>query len=155
VVLKIVKRFLEVVVILLFVAIIVFTFAQVVTRYFPMNPFAWTEEISRLLLVWATYLGVSVVVANHDHIRVDFLLSRFPASIRRYDELFQNVVFLVFSVVMMYFGWIVAKAAWIDVSTALSYTRALFYLPIPVAGGFNLLFLVPSLVSSVRLLRAG
>jgi TRAP-type C4-dicarboxylate transport system permease small subunit len=54
----------------------------------------------------------------------------------------------------MYFGWLVAKSAWIDTSTSLSYSRALFYLPIPVSGVFNALFLVPSFIGAVRSLKA-
>jgi TRAP-type C4-dicarboxylate transport system permease small subunit len=147
---RIVKRLLEVLVVLLFAAIIFFTAAQVVTRYFTTNPFPWTEEMSRLLLVWASYLGVSIVLANRDHIRIDYFVNKLPERFLRYDRLFRDTLFLLFSFGVMYFGWLVSRAAWTDVSTALRYPRALFYLPIPISGAFNLFFVVPDLISDLR-----
>ena len=150
---KIVRRFLEVLVVLLFTAIIFFTAAQVVTRYLTTNPFPWTEEMSRLLLVWAVYLSVSIVVANREHIRIDFFVNKLPARFIRYESVFRDLLFLLFSLLTIYFGWIVSRAAWTDVSTALRYPRALFYIPIPVSGVFSLFFLIPSVVVSIRELK--
>jgi len=150
---KVVKRFLEVLVVLLFVAIIFFTGAQVVTRYLVANPLPWTEEISRLLLVWASYLSVTIILANREHIRIDFFVSKLPERFLRYDLIFRDCLFMLFSVAVVYFGWLVSKAAWTDVSTALRYPRALFYLPVPISAAFNLFFLVPSLIGAARALK--
>ena len=150
---KITKRVLEVLVVLLFAAIIFFTAAQVVTRYLTTNPFPWTEEMSRLLLVWAVYLSVSIIVANREHIRIDFFMNKLPERFHSYDSLFRDALFILFSLLTVYFGWLVSKAAWTDVSTALRYPRALFYIPIPISGVFSLCFLIPSLIGSIRELK--
>jgi TRAP-type C4-dicarboxylate transport system permease small subunit len=147
---KIIKRVLEVLVVLLFTAIIFFTAAQVVTRYLTTNPFPWTEEMSRLLLVWAVYLSVSIVVANREHIRIDFFINKLPKRFLCYESLFRDFLFLLFSLLTIYFGWLVSRAAWTDVSTALRYPRALFYIPIPISGAFSLCFLIPSVIISIR-----
>jgi TRAP-type C4-dicarboxylate transport system permease small subunit len=150
---KIIKRVLEVLVVLLFTAIIFFTAAQVVTRYLTTNPFPWTEEMSRLLLVWAVYLSVSIVVANREHIRIDFFINKLPERFLCYESLFRDLLFLLFSLLTIYFGWLVSRAAWTDVSTALRYPRALFYIPIPISGAFSLCFLIPSVIVSIRDLK--
>jgi TRAP-type C4-dicarboxylate transport system permease small subunit len=58
-------------------------FAQVVLRYaFGITP-VWSEEICRLLLVWIVVCGAAVSVRTNQHIRVEFIVERFPARLRR------------------------------------------------------------------------
>lgn len=50
--------------------------AQVFARYFFGNPFSWSEEVTKLALIWMTFLSAAFVVAQDRHITVDFVSHR-------------------------------------------------------------------------------
>lgn len=54
---KIVVRALRTLSFLMFVVMIAVVFAQVILRYFFGMPLAWSDELSRLLLVWVSFIG--------------------------------------------------------------------------------------------------
>jgi TRAP-type C4-dicarboxylate transport system permease small subunit len=59
------------------------TFANVITRYFTSQSFAWTEEISVSLMVILTMVAASAAVARDRHIRIEAFFERGPARRRR------------------------------------------------------------------------
>ena len=68
----------------LFAATIVVVTAQVVWRYAFNNSLVWTEELSRYLFVWMTFVGAALAVKESSHIRVSLLVDCLPARVRRW-----------------------------------------------------------------------
>jgi len=67
----------------LFAIILVAMFAQVVFRYMLGSPLSWSEEVSRYMFVWLSYLGAYVAILRNAHIGVDYVTSRFsPTAVR-------------------------------------------------------------------------
>ncbi|TFY96329.1 TRAP transporter small permease [Ramlibacter humi] len=56
--------------------LLVITLANVVTRYFTDESFAWTEEISVFLMVVVTLAGAAAVGRGDRHIRIEFFANR-------------------------------------------------------------------------------
>ncbi|MEH6726884.1 MAG: TRAP transporter small permease [Hyphomicrobiales bacterium] len=54
-------------------ALVAILAAQVVFRYVIGSPLVWSEELARYLLVWCTFIGVSLAVREGRHISVDIL----------------------------------------------------------------------------------
>ncbi len=52
---------------------VILIFYQVVMRYVFNNSSSWTEEMSRYLFIWMTWLGTSLGAREHKHIRVELL----------------------------------------------------------------------------------
>ena len=46
---------------------------EVVARYFFISPTIWAEELSRLVLVWAVFVGAATLIRDDGHIRVTLL----------------------------------------------------------------------------------
>lgn len=53
-------------------ALALITFANVVTRYFTNQSFAWTEEFSVFLMIVLALVGSSAAVARDRHIRIEY-----------------------------------------------------------------------------------
>jgi TRAP-type C4-dicarboxylate transport system permease small subunit len=71
-------------------------FAQVVLRYaFSVSP-VWSEEVCRILLVWGIVCGAVVSVRRNQHIRVEFIVEKFPPRLRRVWFLLIDIATLVF-----------------------------------------------------------
>jgi len=79
------------------VVIVVITTAGVFMRYVVGEPFKWTDELSKALMVWFTFLGASTVMRNDDHISIDVLVRRFPKQLRYAFILFRMIVMTRFS----------------------------------------------------------
>ena len=67
--------------------IVILSFVQIVLRAFTsadLKPFAWGDEIIRLMAVWVAFLAASVGVKQESHLSVQFFLDRFltPAQLR-------------------------------------------------------------------------
>jgi TRAP-type C4-dicarboxylate transport system permease small subunit len=147
---KMLKVFLKSLLVILAVVILILTFLQVFVRYFRIPVLSWAEEIVRLLLVWAAFLGVSILNSDRSHIQVDFFHNKLPEKWKRINNLLYDLFLLTFSAICIYFGYIVSKSAINDLSTGLGYPRALFYLPVPVSGFFSLFFILPNILKDVK-----
>src|SRR3954471_13418497 len=67
------------VLIALFLAImVVLVFGNVVLRYAFNSGITVSEEVSRWLFVWVTFLGAIVALKEHAHLGTDMLVARLP-----------------------------------------------------------------------------
>src|SRR5918994_5521779 len=65
----------------LFLAImVVLVFGNVVLRYAFNSGITVSEEVSRWLFVWLTFLGAVVAMREHGHLGVDSLVKRLPPT---------------------------------------------------------------------------
>jgi TRAP-type C4-dicarboxylate transport system permease small subunit len=58
-------------------------FYQFFTRYALNDSAAWTEEISRYLLICTVFMGISAATRRTRHIHIDFLYRLIPAGMGR------------------------------------------------------------------------
>jgi TRAP-type transport system small permease protein len=72
-------RFLKVTIVVCLAAMVVLVFTNVVLRYLFNSGIATSEELSRWLLVWLTFLGAIVALRQHAHLGVDTLVRALPA----------------------------------------------------------------------------
>lgn len=131
------------------IVIVALTVLQVFMRYVMNDPLRWTEEVARLLLVWAVFLGAGAATKHNAHIRVDFAIDHLGDRALKAIELGQHVIVGAIGAVMVFYGWQFFEQTGGDTSTSLGYQRNLFYLPIPVGGALILVF---SCISFVRVL---
>jgi TRAP-type transport system small permease protein len=108
-------------------AMVVLVFGNVVLRYgFNMGITA-SEEISRLLFVWLTFLGAIVALREHGHLCVDMLVRRLPNTGKK-------ICLVLSHLLMIYVTWLMLDGSWtqtlinIDVAApATGFSMGLFY----------------------------
>jgi len=71
-------RLLEMLIALCLAVMVVMVFGNVVLRYLFNSGIAVSEEVSRWLFVWLTFLGAIVALKEHGHLGSDMLVSRLP-----------------------------------------------------------------------------
>ena len=54
----------------LLIVIFILIIVQIVMRFVFSNPLSWSEELSRYLLIWITFLGASLAVKQGSHLVV-------------------------------------------------------------------------------------
>ena len=69
-------RLLEWTIALLLAMMVLLVFGNVVLRYVANSGITVSEELSRWLFVWMTFLGAIVAVKEHGHLGTDMLVSK-------------------------------------------------------------------------------
>ena len=87
-------------IVLLSAAMVAATLAQVVARYGFSAPLSWSEELSRFLFVWLSFLAAWLAWQRREHIAVDVL----PEGLRPAAARLCEALALGFAVVAMVTG---------------------------------------------------
>jgi TRAP-type C4-dicarboxylate transport system permease small subunit len=84
---------------------VVMVFGNVVLRYGFNSGITVSEELSRWLFVWMTFLGAVVALRTHGHLGTDTLVSRLPVAGKK-------ICLGATHLLMLYMCWLMAKGGW-------------------------------------------
>jgi TRAP-type C4-dicarboxylate transport system permease small subunit len=114
---------------------VVLVFGNVVLRYAFNSGWAVSEEVSRWLFVWVTFLGAIVAMREHQHLGTDMLVSRLPAAGKK--------ACLVVSLVLMLY------VCWLLFSGSLQQTQINWEVTAPSSGASVAIFYVTGVLFAV------
>lgn len=77
---------------------------EVVARYVFLSPTIWSEELSRFLQIWATYLAAAHVLRKRQLIAIDLIVRYSGPLLRTCFESLALLVIIVFCLVAVFFG---------------------------------------------------
>lgn len=93
---KIVVRVVRTIAFIMFALMITVVFAQVILRYFTTASLAWSDEIARFLMIWISFLGVTIIhYSDAGHPGMDFLADRLPLRPRTIINAILNVALVI------------------------------------------------------------
>lgn len=96
------------VIFLAFLGLVVTLFLQVIFRFVIQNPLDFTEELSRVLIIWLVFVSAANAMTLAEHFVVDFVVNFFPKSLFNVCAYAIDAICLAFMV----------AAAWISFRTA-------------------------------------
>jgi TRAP-type C4-dicarboxylate transport system permease small subunit len=82
-------------------------FFNVVLRYGFNYTLAWSEELVREVIIYTTFIGCSAAIKNRSMIKIDASVQLFP-RLKLPLTFFSNLVTLIFSIIVVYYGWMMA-----------------------------------------------
>ena len=127
-------------------AMTVIIIIQVFLRYLFLYSLAWSEEVARYLMIWASFLGASLAVKYGLHIGVEFVVSRISGGPKSALSLVAKGSMLFFLILFTIGGIQVAWALRDQDSPALLFSMFYAYLSAPVGGVFMIIQLLNSIV---------
>ncbi len=83
-------------------------FVNVVLRYGFNYTLAWSEELVREVIIYTTFIGCSAAVKKRSMIRIDASVQLLP-KLKIPLTFFSNVATLIFSSIMIYYGYLMAE----------------------------------------------
>ena len=98
-------RVLSFVMVMFLALMVVMVFGNVVLRYGFNSGITVSEELSRWLFVWMTFLGALVAVRNHAHLGTDSLVARLPVKGKK-------ICLGLSHVLMLYLCWLMFQGSW-------------------------------------------
>lgn len=113
--------------------------AQIAGRFVFAYSIFWSDELSRFLLVWIAFLGMSIGVRRGAHPGVDSLVRTLPPAWGRTAALAAVVCCIAFFLVMVGHGALLVQRTWPQRSPSLGLRMGIPYLAVPVAGLLMLL----------------
>ena len=123
-----VDRCLKWYIVLLMGLMVFMTFIQVVARYVMQSPFTSTEEYTRMVLVWLTFMGAAAALRRNRLTRIEVLEELLPAGVRRFLAIFFDLVLMFLLLIIAVKGWeaTMVTTSQIVAGTPLSYAWFVF-----------------------------
>ena len=142
-------RALDMLSVLCLAIMVVLVFGNVVLRYTMNSGITVSEELSRWLFVWLTFMVAVVALREHGHLGTDVLVSRLPAAGKK-------VCLVLAQVAMLYVSWLLLKGSWaqmvINADTEAPVTGAsvgIFYASGVLMGGSAIAILLRDLLRTL------
>lgn len=126
--------------------------SQVFARYVLRQPFTWSEEFSRLAMIWMSFSAAAFIMAEGNHITVDIWTQRVTSRVSRNLQLISYLV-VAASCLMLFVGGLrfVLKVHPVN-SATLGVPKSVWYAAVSVG---LVLMTVHSLVNFWLVLRTG
>jgi TRAP-type C4-dicarboxylate transport system permease small subunit len=131
-------------------AIVAITLAAVWWRYVINDPLGWSEQVSRILFVWMTFLGAAVLYRQKLHISIDLVPLMLPRAAQTLLYWVVEIGLLVFVIIFFIFGLKLSLDTLGHTFGALDITPASFYLSAPVSSTLIVLYFIEKLIDPAR-----
>jgi TRAP-type C4-dicarboxylate transport system permease small subunit len=122
---------------------VVLVFGNVVLRYGFNSGITVSEEVSRWLFVWMTFLGAIVALKEHGHLGSDLLVSRLPTVGKK-------TCLVVGQLLMLYVTWLIFKGSLDQARINLEVAAPVTGAPLAIVYASGIVFAVSAAVLLVR-----
>ena len=143
-------RLLSVLMVIALALMVVLVFTNVVMRYAFNSGITVSEELSRWLFVWVTFLGAIVAMHEGAHLGTDMMVSRLSVKGKK-------VCLVLGHLLMLYVCWLLFKGSldqvkvnWDSTSAVMETSLAIFYASGMVCAASGAVILVNHLLRLVR-----
>ena len=124
---------------LMFSIMVVIVFVNVIGRFFFQAGITESEELSKILFVWITFIGIVLCFREGKHIAVDILLLMLPEKTRRIFDIISNILTTVILGVVAYYGIDFVKTSAGMVSPLTRIPQPFIHLILPISLGFMII----------------
>lgn len=98
-------RIVEFIVTIMFAVAVILVIAQVFWRYVLGDPITWTNQISRALFIWMTYLGIPALFNRNILMSFDLLQEKVKGAANIWLKIGFRVLGLFFCICWFIFSW--------------------------------------------------
>ena len=125
-------KLIELMIIVLASAMVLIVFINVLTRYFFHTAIAWTDESSRFLFIWLSFLGAILVNDKYEHMNLDFLVTSLPRIPSGIIKIISSIIVTVLFVLLTIGGVkVVSKnIAWYSSALEIEYAKVYAIVPV-------------------------
>ena len=133
----------------LFLIVMGITTYEVLVRYIFNAPTTWSMEISVILTMWGTFLGVAYTLQQGGHTQIDLVINRFSERSKRILRIFVYLFVMLFSIFLTWASLVPAIEAYLIKEVTQSYTRTplfILMISIPIGGILLIIEIIRELV---------
>jgi TRAP-type transport system small permease protein len=123
---------------------------EVVCRYFWGFSIEWSDEVSRLLLIWMTFAGIALAIREHKEIFVTTIRLKLSDEGKRKWFTFLNLLGIAFNGFLLFYGLKMVFFSWTIQTETLELPYSLFYLSLPIGAAGAIFFLIRRILRGER-----
>jgi TRAP-type C4-dicarboxylate transport system permease small subunit len=116
--------------------------AEVFLRYVIGSSMEWTDEISRLLLVWMTFTGIGLVILERKEIFAQVFTQKLSPQAQKIWARVIDLLILTFNIFLVIFGLQMTHFSWDIKTESLELPFSFFYVSIPFGAILAVYYLV-------------
>lgn len=133
-------------------AMSVIVFIQVICRYVIKSSLPWSEEASRYLLVWTTFLGGAYGIRQGAHLGIEAFTLLLPKTVRKILSILVMLASIVLCAVIFKYGvdLVISQLAKGQLSPAMRIPMGYMYAAIPVGMAFFVLRYIQSIYFEIK-----
>jgi TRAP-type C4-dicarboxylate transport system permease small subunit len=124
---------------MLMAGMVVIVSAQVWYRFVLNDPLSWSEEASRYLFVWISFMGAAAGVRYQVHLGIDLMEKILPAGSYRFAVIIVNLIIQVFLLMIIYWGFKILGIIQFQESPSMHISMRYPYMAVPVGSIFMLI----------------
>lgn len=134
-----------------FLAMVILTCWQVITRYLLNNPSIWSEELVGYLFAWMSLLGASLITCERGHMNIPVIVERFDKKAQKGLNCLGELTAFLFSAVILVFGGIqITSLAMGQMTSSLGVPIGIFYIVLPLCGALNMIYTMLNMTDILR-----
>ena len=128
------------------------SFLQVVFRLVLKQPLSWSEELSRYLFVWLTFIGGALMVSESGHFKMDLLTVFLKGRWIQIINIIVNIALAIFSIVLIVYGAKLVKMVYTQKSPALGISMSIPYFVLPLNGVLSIVHIISNITDDLKIL---
>lgn len=149
------SKALEFLVVIILSTMACLVFLNVVLRYGFNSSINITEEVSRYLFVWLTFLGAILAFSDNQHVSVTMLTYKLSPTTRHILRLFTDSIMLFCCYLVVQGGWVQFQLNLHNLSPISEIPTGVMYLAAVISGVFIAILIATRVISTAAILIRG
>ena len=129
-------------------AMVIVTTAQIIFRTW-FTALSWSDEVTRYLLIWSTFLGATCVYRRSGNISITFVRDLFSPKVSRVLRILVQVICLILFLLLAWYGFKYA-ANLKKTATSLPIKMSYVFLVVPVSMVISVIHSVVMIAEEVK-----
>lgn len=135
---KFINSILRIIVMVMLSVMSIVVFAQVIFRIVHLS-IPWSEELSKYLLIWCTFLGSAMCIRKGSLVGLEFLKNALPQKHQKILQTILNLIVCLLLIFLIVIGFWSVKRVYFQITPVLKQSMGLMYAAIPVGSVFMLI----------------
>ena len=135
---KVINKILRFIVIIMLSVMSVVVFAQVLFRIVHLS-IPWSEELSKYLLIWSTFLGAAICIRKGSLVGLEFLKNSMSEEKQKILQTILNLIVCAMLLFLINVGLWAVRRVWFQITPVLKLSMGLMYAAIPIGSVFMLI----------------
>lgn len=135
---KVINKILRFIVIIMLSVMSVVVFAQVLFRIVHLS-IPWSEELSKYLLIWSTFLGAAICIRKGSLVGLEFLKNSMSEEKQKILQTILNLIVCAMLLFLINVGFWAVRRVWFQITPVLKLSMGLMYAVIPIGSVFMLI----------------
>ena len=126
-------------IILIVATLAVILICAVFWRYVLNSAISWSEEGSKYLMVWLTFLGAPIALRHFAHINIDLLINALPPRLQQTLHFLVSLIIVFTMAILLWKGIGFAQLGARQVASSFNFSMLYMYVAVPIGAGLTLL----------------